>query len=296
MTQTSAIITEINLPTLKLFRKGKVRNVYDLGEHLLIVASDRISAFDVVLPNGIPEKGKVLTRVSQFWFDKIRSDYDHHLISTNVDEFPAETQPYKEILRGRSMFVRKTDLIEVECVVRGYLIGTGWKEYQQSGTVCGIALPANLRMADKLPEPIFTPAYKAMDGGHDENISFEKMQNLLGTELSENLRKISLDLYALGRDYAETRGIILADTKFEFGRIGDQLILIDEVLTPDSSRYWPKSEYQPGSSPPSFDKQIVRDYLESTTWNKQYPGPVLPEDIIKKASEKYLELERILTK
>lgn len=289
-------LTEINLPTLKLFRKGKVRNVYDLGEHLLIVASDRISAFDVILPNGIPEKGKVLTRVSQFWFDKIGSDYDHHLISTNVDEFPAETQPYKEILRGRSMFVKKTDLIEVECVVRGYLIGTGWKEYQQSGTVCGIALPANLRMADKLPEPIFTPAYKAMDGGHDENISFEKMQSLIGTELSENLRKISLELYALGRDYAETRGIILADTKFEFGRIGDQLILIDEVLTPDSSRYWPKSEYQPGSSPPSFDKQIVRDYLESTTWNKQYPGPVLPEDIIKKASEKYLELERILTK
>ncbi len=289
-------LTEINLPTLKLFRKGKVRNVYDLGEYLLIVASDRISAFDVVLPNGIPEKGKVLTRVSQFWFDKIGSNYNHHLISTNVDEFPSETQPYKEILRGRSMFVRKTDLIEVECVVRGYLIGTGWKEYQQSGTVCGIALPANLRMADKLPEPIFTPAYKAMDGGHDENISFEKMQSLIGAELSENLRRISLELYALGRDYAETRGIILADTKFEFGRIGDQLILIDEVLTPDSSRYWPKSEYQPGSSPPSFDKQIVRDYLESTTWNKQYPGPVLPEDIIKKASEKYLELERILTK
>ncbi|MSR88499.1 MAG: phosphoribosylaminoimidazolesuccinocarboxamide synthase [Candidatus Margulisbacteria bacterium] len=288
------ILTEINLPTLKLFRKGKVRNVYDLDKHLLIVASDRISAFDVIMPNGIPEKGKILTRVSQFWFDKIGPRYDHHLISTNVDDFPAETQPYKEILHGRSMFVRKTDLIEVECVVRGYLIGTGWKEYQQSGTVCGIALPANLRMADKLPEPIFTPAYKAMDGGHDENISFEKMQSLIGAELSENLRKISLDLYALGRDYAETRGIILADTKFEFGRIGDQLILIDEVLTPDSSRYWPKAEYQPGSSPPSFDKQIVRDYLESTPWNKHYPGPVLPEDIVKKASEKYLELERIL--
>jgi phosphoribosylaminoimidazole-succinocarboxamide synthase len=284
----------IDLPTLKFFKKGKVRHVYDLGEQLLIVASDRVSAFDVILPTCIPEKGSVLTRISQFWFNKIQDRFPHHLISTDVADFPEETRPYHDILRGRSMLVKKTELIPVECVVRGYIIGTGWKEYQASGTVCGLPLPQGLRMGDKLDEPIFTPAFKAEDGGHDENITFEAMEKLIGTDLATTLMEKSLELYRIGRDYAATRGIILADTKFEFGRIGDQILLIDEVLTPDSSRYWPASEYRPGISPPSFDKQIVRDYLETLDWNKQEPGPELPEEIVRKASDKYLELERLL--
>lgn len=293
MTQASTVLTDISCPNLTPFKSGKVRNLFDLGDHLLIVASDRVSAFDYVLPEGIPEKGKVLTRVSRYWFDKISDKFNHHLISTDVNDFPEECQPYRSILEGRSMLVKKTKLIEIECVVRGYIVGSGWKEYQESGTVCGLPLPNGLQQADKLDEPIFTPAFKASDG-HDENISFERMVELIGQDLAETLRDKSIELYLYGRDVAESKGIILADTKFEFGTIDDDIVLIDEVLTPDSSRYWPKDAYRPGISPPSFDKQIVRDYLEESGWDKTPPIPHLPESVIEKASKKYLELERLL--
>ncbi len=293
MTRTSKIITDIDLPKLKLFKKGKVRSVYDLGDELLLVASDRISAFDFILPNGIPEKGAVLTSVSKFWFDFLGDDFDHHLISTDVADFPEECQEYADILRGRTMLVKKTDLVPVECVVRGYIIGSGWKDYQATGTICGIKLPKGLELADKLEEPIFTPAFKAEMGEHDENISKAEMVEIVGQELADELERISLDLYMRGRDYAETKGIILADTKFEFGKVGDKIILIDEVLTPDSSRYWPADSYEPGTSPPSYDKQIIRDYLE-VTWDKEPPIPTLPEGVIKKASNRYKELRDIL--
>ena len=290
----SSALTDIICPNLKLFRKGKVRNVYDLGDKLLLVASDRVSAFDVVLPNGIPDKGKVLTRISKFWFDNVPSYFSHHLISTDVDDFPAEAQPYREQLEGRSMLVKKTELVEVECVVRGYLVGSGWKEYQESGTVCGITLPEGLKQASKLEQPIFTPAAKHFDG-HDENISEARMTELLGDDLTQKLKKMSLELYAYGRDFAAEKGIVLADTKFEFGLLEGEIILIDEVLTPDSSRYWPKEHYQVGISPPSFDKQIVRDYLASVSdWNKQAPGPELPSDVVDKARSEYLRLESLL--
>ena len=272
MNTNTQVITDYTQMDLPLFKQGKVRNVYDLGEQLLIVAFDRVSAFDFVLPDGIPEKGRVLTNLSQFWFDYTQSIIPNHCISTNVDEFPEETHPYKSLLDGRSMLVKKTELIEIECVVRGYIMGTGWKEYQQSGTVCGIPLPEGLQLADKLPEPIFTPAFKAATG-HDENITVERMKELVGEELTDYLSKTSIEIYKQGRDYASERGIILADTKFEFGKLGDEVILIDEVLTPDSSRFWPKSEYKPGISPPSFDKQIVRDHLENTDWDKKPPVP-----------------------
>lgn len=292
---TSTALTDISCPNLTLFRQGKVRNVYDLGDKLLLVASDRVSAFDVVLPNGIPDKGKVLTRISEFWFDQLPSQFKHHLISSDVADFPAEAQPYKDQLEGRSMLVKKTDLIEVECVVRGYLVGSGWKEYQESGTVCGIELPKGLSQASKLESPIFTPAAKHFDG-HDENISEAKMTEMLGEELTQKLKKMSLELYAYGRDVAAERGIILADTKFEFGLLDGEIILIDEVLTPDSSRYWPKEKYEVGISPPSFDKQIVRDHLASVSdWNKQAPGPELPANVVDTARAEYLRLESLLT-
>ena len=293
MTTNTNVITDYTQMDLPLFKQGKVRNVYDLGDKLLIVAFDRVSSFDIVLPDGIPEKGRVLTNLSEFWFGHTQSLVPNHCISTNVDEFPEETHKYKDLLQGRSMLVKKTELIEVECVVRGYIMGTGWKEYQQSGTVCGIPLPEGLQLADKLPEPIFTPAFKAASG-HDENITVDRMKELVGEELTEFLSKTSIDLYKKGRDYAAERGIILADTKFEFGKLGDDVILIDEVLTPDSSRFWPKSDYKPGISPPSFDKQIVRDYLESSGWDKKPPVPNLPEHVIQKASERYLEVEKLL--
>ncbi len=293
MNTNTQVITDYTQMDLPLFKQGKVRNVYDLGEQLLIVAFDRVSAFDFVLPDGIPEKGRVLTNLSQFWFDYTQSIIPNHCISTNVDEFPEETHPYKSLLDGRSMLVKKTELIEIECVVRGYIMGTGWKEYQQSGTVCGIPLPEGLQLADKLPEPIFTPAFKAATG-HDENITVERMKELVGEELTDYLSKTSIEIYKQGRDYASERGIILADTKFEFGKLGDEVILIDEVLTPDSSRFWPKSEYKPGISPPSFDKQIVRDHLENTDWDKKPPVPNLPEEVIQRASERYLEVESLL--
>lgn len=292
MTQTIPIYTEIELPNLTLFKKGKVRSVFDLGEHLLIVASDRVSAFDYILPNGIPKKGETLTQISKFWFNYLENDFKHHLIATDVADFPKICHEYAPILKGRSMLVKKTELIPIECVVRGYIIGTGWKDYQKTGSVCGIPLPKDLQLAEKLAEPIFTPAFKA-ETGHDENISLKEASKLVGQDVVQFLQETSLSIYSQGRDYAESKGIILADTKFEFGKIGDDIILIDEVLTPDSSRYWPASEYKPGMSPPSYDKQIIRDYLEKT-WDKNPPVPSLPEDIITKASERYLELKEIL--
>jgi len=294
MTVIESVVTDIDLPNLKLFKKGKVRNVYDFGNTLLIVASDRISAFDVVLPNGIPHKGRTLTELSEFWFDQTKDIVPNHLISTDVADFPDETAAYHDILKGRSMLVKKTELMPVECVVRGYIIGSGWKDYQATGEVCGIQLREGLQLAERLDEPIFTPAFKAEVGEHDENISFEKMVDIVGKERAEYLRDISFKLYNFGRDYAEKHGIILADTKFEFGLIGDEIILIDEVLTADSSRYWPKNEYEVGQSPPSYDKQIVRDYLASTSWDKQAPGPQLPEEVINRASDRYQEIMHLL--
>ena len=292
--QTTHAMMDIDLPEMTLFKKGKVRHVYDLGDTLCFVASDRVSAFDYNMPNGIPGKGALLTKVSVFWFNYLSTIMPHHLITADVENFPEVCQPYKELLRDRSMIVKKTELIEIECVVRGYLAGSGWKEYQKSGTVCGHKLPEGLRLADPLPEPIFTPATKALDG-HDENISIKKMKDMIGEELSEMLIEKSKQIYNLGREYVEERGIILADTKFEFGQLDDEVILIDEVLTPDSSRYWPKEEYEPGISPPSFDKQIVRDFLEGSGWNKQPPVPSLPPDIINRVSQRYNDLFERLT-
>lgn len=288
-------VTELDLPTLNEFKRGKVRHVYDLGETLCFVASDRVSAFDHNMPNGIPGKGALLTQVSVFWFDFLNDIMPHHLITADVNEFPDQCKPYKDILKDRAMIVKKTELIEIECVVRGYLAGSGWKEYQESGTVCGHKLPTGLRLADPLPEPIFTPAIKASDG-HDENISIDRMKDIIGTELSEILIKKSQDIYRLGREYVDQRGIILADTKFEFGQLDGEILLIDEVLTPDSSRYWPKDEYKPGVSPPSFDKQIVRDYLENSGWNKEAPAPALPDHVIERVVARYQDLyKRVLS-
>jgi len=288
------IITDIELPGLKLFKKGKVRNVYDMGSSLLIVASDRISAFDFILPNGIPDKGATLTAISKFWFEKLENIMENHIISYDVKDYPEETKPYHDILDGRSMLVKKAELIEIECVVRGYIVGSGWKEYQQSGTVCGEKLPAGLKQAEILPEPIFTPAKKATTG-HDENISISVMRDIIGNELTNTLIEKSMAIYNYGREFANQKNIILADTKFEFGIYDGKVILIDEVLTPDSSRYWPKSSYQIGMSPPSFDKQIIRDYLEKSGWDKQPPAPKLPEEIIVKAANKYKEIYGLLT-
>ncbi len=273
-------------------RQGKVRDIYDFGDRLLFVASDRISAFDWVLPNGIPDKGRVLTQVSRFWFDRL--DVRNHVLSLDPADLdlPAETDV--ESLRGRSMVVRKTEVVPIECVVRGYLAGSGWKEYQQSRPVCGIGLPDGLIQADRLPEPIFTPATKA-ESGHDENISFDETCSLIGSELAGKLRDLSLSIYSSASDYARERGIILADTKFEFGLLDGEVILIDEVLTPDSSRYWPADRYEPGRSPFSYDKQFVRDWLESTDWDKNSPPPQMPGEIIEKTREKYVEAYEVLT-
>jgi phosphoribosylaminoimidazole-succinocarboxamide synthase len=296
------VVLETSLSGLALARRGKVRDVYDLGEHLLIVATDRISAFDYVLGSGIPDKGKVLTQLSAFWFGRIADLTPHHLISADIDEFPAVTRPHRDVLRGRSMLVRKTEPLPVECVARGYLSGSGWKEYRATGAVCGIPLPAGLRESDRLPAPIFTPATKA-ESGHDENISEERAGGIVGRERIGRLRDLTLDIYARGVAHAETRGIIIADTKFEFGLSrrspesteADQLILIDEVLTPDSSRFWPRDAYTPGQAQPSFDKQFVRDYLERIGWNKQPPVPSLPDDVVARTREKYVDAFRQLT-
>lgn len=287
-------ITHIELPGIHKFKSGKVREVYDLGDQYLFIASDRISAFDVIMPDGIPNKGQVLNMISKFWFERTGDVVKNHMISTDADDFPAELQPYREILNGRSMLVKKAELLPIECIVRGYLIGSGWKEYQKSGTIGGMPLRAGYEMAGKIDEPIFTPSTKA-DEGHDENISIDQMNEIVGHEMGQRLIDISLHLYKTAADFALTKGIIIADTKFEFGMIGDELILIDEVLTPDSSRFWPAADYAPGSSPLSFDKQFVRDYLETLEWDKTPPGPTLPSEIIEKSREKYLEAYALLT-
>ena len=279
--------TEFKFLTLK--GRGKVRDIYDLGNQLLIVATDRISAFDVIMPNPIPDKGKLLTQLSKFWFDLTQGIVPNHLISTEVNDFPKECQPYQEILKGRSMFVAKADPLPVECVVRGYLSGSGWEEYQKGGEVCGIRLPKGLVESSRLDEPIFIPATKAEVGHHDENISFEKVEKSVGKEVAQRLRSLSLAIYKKARDFAEAKGILIADTKMEFGMKGGNLILIDELLTPDSSRFWPKDEYAPGGSQKSFDKQFLRDYLLSIKWNKTPPAPELPEGVIQKTQQKYRE-------
>ena len=280
---------QTNFPGLTLKGRGKVRDIYDLGDTLLIVASDRISAFDVVMADPIPDKGKILTQISAFWFSQIAGLAPHHLISTDVATFPPACRPHAEGLRDRSMHVKKAQVIPFECVVRGYLSGSGWKEYRQSGSVCGIPLPKGLVESDRLEEPIFTPATKEEMGTHDLNISFDYMARELGASLAERLRDMSLAVYRRARDIAEARGIILADTKFEFGLAGDTLMLVDEVLTPDSSRFWPKAEHKPGGPQPSFDKQFLRDYLLSIQWPQKPPPPPLPAEIITKTREKYLE-------
>jgi phosphoribosylaminoimidazole-succinocarboxamide synthase len=273
-------------------RKGKVRDIYDLGDRLLLVTTDRISAFDWVLPTGIPDKGRVLTQISAFWFGRL--DQPHHLISTKTKDFGLPAKVDLAPLEGRSMLVRKTNVVPIECVVRGYLSGSGWKEYRTSGTVCGIRLPLGLRESDKLPEPIFTPATKE-EKGHDINISFEEMVTRVGEPLAARLRQRSIQIYKQGAEYALTKGILIADTKFEWGLAGDELILIDEVLTPDSSRFWPADKYVPGGSPPSFDKQFVRDWLEQASWDKNSRPPSLPDDVVKSTREKYIEAFERLT-
>src|ERR1700724_3484 len=283
----------IDLHGIKKLRSGKVREVFDLGETLLFVVTDRISAFDVILPDPIPYKGAVLNQISEFWFKRF-DDIQNHFVTATFDEFPKELQSFREQLAGRSMIVKKTKPLPVECVVRGYLAGSGWKEYQQSQSVCGIKLPAGLKLASKLPEPIFTPATKA-DTGHDENIDMKRCAEILGNDIAEQVKALSLEIYSAGRDHAEKKGIILADTKFEFGTINGKLLLIAEVVTPDSSRYWPADHYAEGQSPPSFDKQFVRDYLETLDWNKTAPGPKLPGDVIARTAAKYVEAFERLT-
>jgi len=285
----SDVVPMTELKALNLKGRGKVRDIYDLGNRLLIVASDRISAFDVVMPNPIPDKGRILTQLSKFWFDLTKEIVSNHVISTEVKDLPGECQPYQEILKDRSMLVVKTDVLPIECVVRGYLSGSGWVEYQRTEEVCGIQLPKGLLESSKLEEPIFTPATKAEMGLHDENVTFEQMEKIVGRDQAQKLRSLSLEIYQKARDFAEGRGIIIADTKMEFGIKDGGLILIDELLTPDSSRFWPKGDYQPGGSQKSFDKQFLRDYLLSIRWNKTPPAPELPEEIIQKTREKYLE-------
>jgi phosphoribosylaminoimidazole-succinocarboxamide synthase len=286
-----SIVQETNFPGLTPAARGKVRDIYDLGDQLLIVATDRLSAFDVVMPTPIPDKGRVLTQLSLFWFERLKDVVPNHVLSST--DLPVPFEPFRDQLAGRSMLVRKTQTLPIECVVRGYLSGSGWKEYKSTGKVCGIALSSGLRESDKLPEPIFTPATKATSG-HDENIPFERAANLIGAPLAEKVRAISLDIYNRAADYAAPRGVILADTKFEFGLLNNQLIWIDEALTPDSSRFWPAAQYSPGGPQPSFDKQFVRDYLERIQWPKTPPGPVLPPDVVAATRAKYREAYRLL--
>jgi phosphoribosylaminoimidazole-succinocarboxamide synthase len=284
---TSGVVLETTLPSLKLRARGKVRDIYDDGDRLLFVATDRISAFDYILATGIPDKGRVLTQMTLFWFDFLRDVVPNHFLSTDMSGLPPEFD-------GRSMWVRRAEMVEVECVARGYISGSGWKDYQRTGAICGIPLPKGLRESDPLPEPIFTPATKAQTG-HDENISFDAVVKLIGADLATKLRDLTLGIYKKAADYARTRGIIIADTKFEFGIINGEIILADEVLTPDSSRFWPLATYAPGGAQPSYDKQYVRDYLESIHWNKQPPAPALPEDVARRTGEKYREAYRELT-
>ena len=289
------MVLETFFPSLSLVRRGKVRDVYAVDrDALLIVATDRISAFDVVLPNAIPEKGRVLTALTLFWFDLIRDIVPNHLITADVSRYPAGLRKYAGDLMGRSMLVRRAEVVPFECVARGYLAGSGWKEYQKTGAICGLPLPAGLRESERLPQPIFTPATKA-EAGHDQNVSESEMGKAVGAKLTARLRELTLAVYTRAAEYAATRGILIADTKLEFGRIGEELLLVDEVLTPDSSRFWPASAHAPGMSPPSFDKQYVRDYLETLTWNKQPPAPPLPPEVVRRTTEKYLEAYRLLT-
>jgi phosphoribosylaminoimidazole-succinocarboxamide synthase len=294
---TTPVVSMTEFKSLTLKGRGKVRDIYDLGDRLLIVATDRISAFDVVMPNPIPDKGRILTQLSGFWFNLTKGIVPNHIVSMEVEDYPKECQPYQEMLRNRSMLVVKTEVLPVECVVRGYLSGSGWEEYQKTGEVCGIRLPEGLRESSKLEEPIFTPATKAEMGLHDENITFEKVEKIVGKVRAKELRSLSLVVYKKARDFAEGRGIIIADTKMEFGLKNKELLLIDELLTPDSSRFWPKDGYQPGGSQKSFDKQFLRDYLLSLKWDKSPPAPQLPEEIVTKTREKYLEAyERLVGK
>jgi phosphoribosylaminoimidazole-succinocarboxamide synthase len=292
---TQATVAETNLSGLKPLGRGKVRDIYEVDGKLLLVASDRISAFDVVLPDGIPGKGKVLTQISAFWFRMLSDIVPNHMISIDVEEFPEAAKAHADTLRGRAMLCRKAEAFPVECVVRGYLSGSAWAEYRQSGGVCGIRLPKGLRESDRLPEAVFTPATKEEKGKHDENISFERMEGIVGKETAARVRSIALDLYNRAAAYALSKGIIIADTKFELGTFEGRLILIDEALTPDSSRFWPAEGYRPGGPQPSFDKQFVRDYLLTLPWNKTAPGPRLPADVVEKTARKYREALTILT-
>jgi len=294
MAHSNETVLQLDLPGIKKVKSGKVREIFDLGDSLLLVASDRISAFDVIMPNGIPRKGEVLTQISHFWFEKFSSLVPNHLVAKANDPLPKNLQPFADKVARRSMIVKKAKPLAIECIVRGYLSGSGWKEYKKSQTVCGIKLPAGLTESAELPEPIFTPSTKA-EAGHDENISFEEAEKIAGKEIAGQARDLSLKIYKAGRDYARQRGIIIADTKFEFGLSDGKLILIDEVLTPDSSRFWPADQYAPGRGQPSFDKQFVRDYLETLDWDKTPPGPKLPDDVVAKTTAKYLEAYEKLT-
>ena len=285
---------DIDLPGIKAFKKGKVRNVFDLGDSLLLVASDRISAFDSVMPNGIPDKGAILTQISLFWFDFTKNIIKNHIIESDVNKYPRELQPFKEKLAKRSVIGKKAELIPVECVVRGYLSGSGWKDYQKTQSICGIKLPAGLKESSKLPEPIFTPTTKA-EQGHDLNITFEQVIDQVGKATADTIKEKTIKVYQACSEYADKKGIIIADTKFEFGFAGGEIIIIDEMLTPDSSRFWPKDLYKVGQSQPSYDKQFVRDYLESIKWNKEPPAPKLPEEVVNKTREKYMEAFKRLT-
>ena len=287
-------LLSLELPGIKKIRSGKVRELFDLGDSYLMVASDRISAFDVIMPNGIPRKGEVLTQISHFWFEKFAGLVPNHLLARAGDPLPKELQPYADKIALRSMIVKKAKPLAVECIVRGYVVGSGWKDYQKTGAICGIKLPAGLKESSELAEPIFTPSTKA-ETGHDENIPFAEAENILGADLANQARDLSLKIYSAARAYARERGIIIADTKFEFGMFDGKLILIDEVLTPDSSRFWPADQYTPGKSQPSYDKQFVRDYLETLDWNKTPPGPMLPDDVVAKTTAKYLEAYDRLT-
>jgi phosphoribosylaminoimidazole-succinocarboxamide synthase len=287
-------LLQLDLPGVRKLKSGKVREVFDLGDRLLFVATDRISAFDVIMPNGIPRKGEVLTQISYFWFAQTEAFQPNHLLSHGDDPLPATLQPYAAQLARRTMIVKKARSLAIECVVRGYLAGSGWKEYRERQTVCGIKLPPGLVESSELPAPIFTPATKA-ETGHDENISFERAAQIVGPHIAEQARAASLKLYRFASDYARRRGIIIADTKFEFGLLNDNLILIDEALTPDSSRFWPADQYQPGKAQPSFDKQFVRDYLETLDWNKTPPGPTLPPEVVARTQAKYVEAYERLT-
>lgn len=287
-------VVDTNFPDLKLFKKGKVRDVYDLGASLLMVATDRISAFDVVMPNPIPDKGKILNQISLFWFEKMKSLVENHIITSNVDDYPDVCRPYADVLQGRSMLVKKTEPLPIECVVRGYISGSGWKSYLESGSVCGIKLSDGLIESARLAEPIFTPATKEELGNHDINIDFDEAVERIGKSHAEKVRSLSLSIYNKGSALAAEKGIIIADTKFEFGLVGDDIILIDEILTPDSSRFWPKETYAPGGPQKSFDKQYLRDYLLSLDWDRTPPGPDLPEEVIKNTRQKYLDALKIL--